>query len=223
MTKGLLSVVRHLINIPIMIVSWFVFFIPIDLTFWLSSILAVSVYIGSNFTIKKIQQHSIMKNYQLSPSEYYHIQAQIKEASNKVRALNSHYLKVRSISAFKQLFELSRLAKRIISLVKSNPKKFYQAESFFYAHLDSAVELTTKYTFLVSQPTKDRNIKIALQDTRDTLESLNGVLEDDLKNVLSSDIEHLQMELDFAKLSVSKKEPLYLKGESDDERKEYKR
>ncbi|MEK3975046.1 5-bromo-4-chloroindolyl phosphate hydrolysis family protein [Psychrobacillus sp. FSL K6-1267] len=220
MTEAVQTVIRHFINIPIMIASWFTFFFPLDFGFLGSSGLAVIVYAASNFTIKKIQQKSIMKKYDLTASEYFHIRNQIKEANAKVRTLNSHYLKVRSISSFKQLFELNRLAKRIIALVKANPKKFYQAENFFYAHLDSAVELTSKYTFLVSQPSKNREMKLALEDTRETLESINTVMEDDLKNVLASDMEHLRMELDFAKLSVSKKaKPLYLKGETKDERK----
>ena len=106
---------------------------------------------------------------------------------------------------------MNRLAKRIISLVKSNPRKFYQAEKFFYAHLDSAVELTSKYTLLVSQPVKSTDMKIALQDTRETLQSINSIMEEDLKDVLASDIEQLKMELDFAKLSVHiRKNNLYI-------------
>ncbi|WP_313890779.1 5-bromo-4-chloroindolyl phosphate hydrolysis family protein [Psychrobacillus sp.] len=220
MTEVGQSIIRHFINIPIMISSWFIFFFPVESGFLISSAVALGVYVVSNFSIKKLQRRSIMKKHQLTLSEYFHIQKQLKEANKKIQALNSHYLKVRSISSFKQLFEMTRLAKRIISLVKTNPRKFYQAERFFYAHLDSAVELTTKYTFLVSQPVKDIEMKIALQDTRDTLQSISAVMEDDLKDVLSADIEHLKMELDFAKLSVGTKEnPLYLKGESEHERK----
>lgn len=219
MTQIVHSVIRHFINIPIMITSWFIFFFVTETGFFFSSILAIVVYLLSNFSIKKIQQRSIMKRHQLTLSEYFHIQSQLKEAKSKIHVLNSHYLKVRSLSSFKQLFEMNRLAKRIISIVKENPRKFYQAEDFFYAHLDSAVELTSKYTLLVSQPVKNKEMKIALEDTRETLESINSVMEDDLKNVLSSDIEHLKMELDFAKLSIRKKEqPLYLEGESENER-----
>ncbi|WP_342601014.1 5-bromo-4-chloroindolyl phosphate hydrolysis family protein [Psychrobacillus sp. FSL H8-0483] len=223
MSEIVQSIIRHLINIPIMIASWFVFFFSFDTGFLISSALAIGVYLVTNFGIKKFQQRRIMKKHQLTLSEYFHIQRQIKEANKKIRTLNSHYLKVRSLSSFKQLFEMNRLAKRIISLVKTNPRKFYQAENFFYAHLDSAVELTSKYALLVSQPVKDREMKMALEDTRETLESISLVMEDDLKNVLTSDIEHLKMELDFAKLSVGKMEqPLYLKGESEDDRKTYK-
>lgn len=225
MTEVALAFIRHLLNIPIMITSWFIFFFSVDTGYFISSALAIGVYLVSNFCIKKLQQRSIMRKHHLTLSEYYHIQQQIKEANDKIRKLNSYYLKVRSISAFKQLFEMNRLAKRIISLVKANPRKFYQAENFFYAHLDSALELTSKYSLLVAQPIKNSDMKIALQDTRDTLQSINSIMEDDLRDVLASDIEHLKMELDFAKLSVGKKErPLYLKGESENERKtiEYK-
>lgn len=225
MSEVIQTFIRHCLNIPIMIASWFVFFFSIESGFIWSSALAIGVYFVTNFAIKKIQQRRIMKKHQMTLSEYFHIQQQLKEANKKIKTLNSQYLKVRSISSFKQLFEMNRLAKRIISLVKSNPKKFYQAENFFYAHLDSAVELTSKYTLLVSQPVKNKDMKLALQDTRDTLESISTVMEDDLNNVLASDVEHLKMELDFAKLSVKTLEkPLYLEGESENERKviEYK-
>ncbi|QFF98933.1 hypothetical protein PB01_08870 [Psychrobacillus glaciei] len=214
------SFFRHFLNIPIMVSSWFIFFFSFGSGFFLSSALGLGVYLVSNISIKKLQQHRIMKKHQLTHSEYFFIQNQLKEANKKVRTLNSQYLKVRSISSFKQLFEMNRLAKRIISLVKGNPRKFYQAENFFYAHLDSAVELTSKYSLLVAQPVKNSDMKFALQDTRDTLQAINIVMEEDLKDVLASDIEQLKMELDFAKLSVGVKErPLYVKGESEDERK----
>lgn len=223
MSELLQTFIRHCLNFPIMITSWFVFFFPFESGFLWSSIFAIGVYIVSNFSIKKIQQRRIMKKHQMTLSEYFHIQQQLKEANKKIKALNSLYLKVRSISSFKQLFEMNRLAKRIISLVRSNPKKFYQAEKFFYAHLDSAVELTSKYTLLVSQPVKNKDMKLALQDTRETLESINTVMEEDLQSVLASDVELLKMELDFAKLSVKQTEkPLYLKGESENERKDIK-
>ena len=105
--------------------------------------------------IKKIQQRRIMKKHQMTLSEYFHIQKQLKEANKKIKALNSHYLKVRSISSFKQLFEMNRLAKRIISLVKSNPKKFYQAGKIFLCTFRFCCGAHIKYTLLVSQPDKE--------------------------------------------------------------------
>ena len=80
-----------------------------------------------------------------------------------------YYGKVRSVQAFKQLHEMNTLSRRILAIVRTNPQKFYHVENFFYAHLDSAVELTSKYAILVNQPLKDKEIQIALQNTRETL------------------------------------------------------
>ncbi|MGB6406714.1 MAG: 5-bromo-4-chloroindolyl phosphate hydrolysis family protein, partial [Planococcus donghaensis] len=98
--------------------------------------------------------------------------------------------------------DMTKIANKIIMVVQQNPRKFYLAEPFFYSHLDSAIELTEKYTLLVGQPVKDTEMRITLQDTREMLLSLNKVMEQDLKRVLSSDIERLRMELDYAQLAV---------------------
>jgi len=167
-----------------------------------------------------VQSSIVVSKYGLTMAEYRHIKRQLKEAKGKLKQLNSYFIKVRSVRAFKQLFEMNRLAKRIFNIVKTNPKKFYQVESFFYAHLDTAVQLTSKYTLLVSQPVKATDVQIALQETRETLLELNQVMEQDLHQVLSSDIENLKMELEFAKISFNKQDlSLLMKGEPHNDRK----
>jgi len=213
-------IIRHLISFPIFLGSWIAFQSGLDLHYALSGLLSIGIYIVSKQVIKVVQSRSFISKHGLTMAEYRHIRSQLKEAKFKLKQLNGYFIKVRSIRAFKQLFDMNRLAKRIFQIVKTNPKKFYQVESFFYAHLDTALELTSKYTLLVSQPVKAADIQIALQDTRETLLELNQVMELDLRQVLSSDIEHLKMELDFAKISFKKQEsPLLMKGELNDERK----
>ncbi|EPD53971.1 hypothetical protein HMPREF1210_00794 [Paenisporosarcina sp. HGH0030] len=213
-------ITRQFLGFPIFIGSWIGFQSGLNLNFMLSGLLAIGTYAVSNQVIKVVQSRLIVSKYGLTFAEYRHIRMQLKEAKFKLNQLNGYFLKVRSIRAFKQLFEMNRLAKRIFQIVKTNPKKFYQAEPFFYAHLDTAVELTSKYTLLVSQPVKAADVQIALQDTRETLLELNQVMEQDLRQVLSSDIEHLKMELDFAKISMKNHaSPLLLKGETPDDSK----
>lgn len=173
------------------------------------------MYFPSNFIIKNIQQYSYLKKIGLTRSEYKHILEQLDEAQSQLRILNRNYTKVRSISTFKQLFEMNRLAKRIVNIVLKNPKKFYQAEQFFYAHLHSASELTEKYALLSSQPIKNLDVHLALQETRETLEDLNNIMQEDLHSVLATDIEELKMELDFAQLSTAQKQTsATMRGES---------
>lgn len=213
-------IIRHLLSIPIFIGSWIVLQSGLELHFAQSGLLSVGSYAISIQLIKMIQSRKLVTRYGISMSEYRHIKKQLKEAKGKLKQLNGYFVKVRSVRAFKQLFEMNRLAKRIFNIVKTNPKKFYQVETFFYAHLDTAVQLTSKYTLLVSQPVKATDVLIALQETRETLLDLNQVMEQDLHQVLSSDIEHLKMELDFAKVSFKKQDlSLLMKGEIKNDRK----
>ena len=211
---------RHFITAPISFGSWLVFVLGAGMNIFAATGLLVVIYLGGTFALKQIQLTSNLKKLGMSRSEYSHIKSQISGAKLKVRQLNSLYGQVRSVQAFKQLHEMNSLSRRILSIVRTNPKKFYYVEKFFYAHLDSAVELTSKYALLVNQPLKDKDLRIALQNTRETLGDVNKQLEQDLKDALSSDIEQLQMEIDFVDISMKNNKPLLeMKGDITNARK----
>ena len=89
-----------------------------------------------------IQKSKKRKILELSRSEYKHIEEQIKQARTNINSLTQQYVKVRSIKSFKLINEMTKLSKRIVSIVHNDPKKFYAVEDFFYSHLPSAVQLT---------------------------------------------------------------------------------
>ncbi|MCG7334495.1 5-bromo-4-chloroindolyl phosphate hydrolysis family protein [Sporosarcina sp. ACRSM] len=212
--------IRHFITAPISIGSWLIFVLGASMNPIAATGLFIAIYFTGSFSIKQIQLSSNLKRLGMSRSEYNHIKGQISEAKLKIRKLNGLYGQVRSVQAFKQLHEMNSLSRRILNIVRTNPKKFYQVENFFYAHLDSAVELTSKYAMLVNQPLKDKDIRIALQTTRETLSDVNKQLEVDLRSALASDIEKLQMELDFVDVTLNRKKPLLeMKGDNTNERK----
>lgn len=210
---------RQTVSLPIMGVMFPVLYLGAEIGLLASGAVAAGTYLASNTTIKQVQFSSTSKELGMTRSEYKHVIKQVQEAKAKVKRLQSHYYRVRSISSFKQLMEMTKIANKIIMVVQQNPRKFYLAESFFYSHLDSALELTEKYTLLIGQPVKDRDMRIALQDTRETLQSMNRVMENDLKRVLSADVEQLRMELDYAKLAVDKQadQKLLVQPLTDDE------
>ena len=211
---------RHIIAAPISFGSWLYLLLGTSMTLVPATGLLLVIYLGSTFTIKQLQITSTLKKDGLNRSEYNYIQSQMTGAQQKLKRLNGYYGKVRSVQAFRQLHEINTLSRRILGIVRTNPKKFYHVEDFFYAHLDSAVELTSKYSILVNQPLKDKEIQIALQNTRETLTDVNSQLEQDLRNVLSSDMDRLQMELDFVDATMKKKKPvLDMKGDAPNDRK----
>lgn len=159
------------------------------------------VYFGVNKGILLFQQTKLAKQLQITRGELIHIEQQLSIANKNVNALTQKYVQVRSIKSFKAIYEMSKLSKRIIAIVKKDPKKFYLIEDFFYAHLPSAVELSDKYALLTKVQVSGTDIHLALNDTRLTLKNLHETMEGDLKRALANDIESLKIELDFAKLS----------------------
>ena len=212
--------IRHSITAPISFGSFLFFAMGTGLNVFAGAGLSILIYLSGTTAIKQLQISSNVKKLGMTRSEYNHIKAQLTSARMKVKQLNSYYGKVRSVQAFRQLHEMNTLSRKILGIVKANPRKFYHVEKFFYAHLDSAVELTSKYAMLVNQPLKDKDLRIALQNTRETLGDVNMQLEQDLRSVLSSDLEKLQMEINFVDVTMNRKKTLLeMKGDNTDDRK----
>lgn len=210
---------RHFITAPISFGSWLYFVLGIGMNIFAATGLLIAIYLGGTFAIKQLQISSEVKKLGMRRSEYNYILDQLNQAKLKLKRLNSYYGKVRSVQAFRQLHEMNTLSRRILSIVRANPKKFYHVENFFYAHLDSAVELTSKYAILVNQPLKDKEVQIALQSTRETLTDVNEQLEQDLRQALTSDLQQLQLELDFVGATMNKRKPLLeMKGDTENDR-----
>lgn len=206
---------RHLINFLAAFTALVISFVNITgFASILALPLAIVAYYVSNKVTLAIQKSSQSKKIGIAKSEYELIELQLKQAKAQIQALNQQYIRVRSVRSFKQINDMSKLAKRIINIVQANPQKFYAVEDFFYAHLPSAVQLSDKYTLLTKEQVPGTDVHLALEETRRTLKELLVTMEDDLKNALASDIENLKIELDFAKMSNDKrKERLKIGGE----------
>ncbi|OES45711.1 5-bromo-4-chloroindolyl phosphate hydrolysis family protein [Domibacillus iocasae] len=181
-----------------------------------------AVFAGTFMLYTNFSNRRIQKKHGLNRKEYYYILDQLKEAKMKLSRLQNLFLKVRSLRSLKQMIELNSLVKRIYSVVKKEPKRFYEIEPFFYSHLDSVVELAEKSALLSSKKVKDPNMKKSLLETTETLGDLSQTLEADLRQVLARDIEHLTIELDVAKQHTNRKKQLIepaQEGEKQDEQR----
>ncbi|MEX3743680.1 MULTISPECIES: 5-bromo-4-chloroindolyl phosphate hydrolysis family protein [Lysinibacillus] len=205
---------RHTASVFISLSTVSIAAIAADPGFFLGGLLFAGTYAPSTALLKHRQKKKVRQIAGITKEEYKLIETQLKAANKNIQKLSQNYLRVRSVSAFKQLIEMTRISKNIVKIVKADPRKFYNVEQFFYAHLPSAVELTEKYTMLSKQPVKDKEIQITLSKTRETLTDLNDTIQIDLKDALSNDIDHLQMEIEFANRSNSRrKEQLEWRGD----------
>lgn len=198
--KSILAFIfRSLVSLTISVVIWPVAFFGFDVAFWMSTLLAI-LGGGATYYILKAREHQKhLKHNQLTRKEFQYIDRNLKEAQLKIKRLNKAMVGVRSFRAAKLIGNLQRTVRQIYQIVKNEPKRFYQAERFFFYHLDSIVELSERYVFLTRQKVKDLEVRLALSETEQTLDKLSKSLDDDLLTVLSNDIETLNLELDVAK------------------------
>jgi 5-bromo-4-chloroindolyl phosphate hydrolysis protein len=191
-----------------MIFIWALVYFLFHHLFWLSS--AVSIFAG--FVIyqwlKWMMTGKFLKQQGLSRKEYRFIRKNLKEAKLKMKRLQKAFLSVRQIDTFRLFYDMYKLVRKIYSLIKKEPKRFYQAESFFYVHLDSMVELIEKYALLNTQPVQNKEMIQSVQETKRTLQELHHEVEKDLYQLLSNDMDELQFELEYAKRSLRHKHPL---------------
>lgn len=202
MNSFLSFIIRLFISIPVASIIWLISIFTFDLSFWLSTGIAVAGGGMTYYAIKGYMGYRYRKSLGLTRKEYKYIHNNLEETKRKIHRLNKSLFNVHSLSQLKQHLEMVRIARRIYSITKKDPRRFYLGEQFFYSHIDSVVELVEKYAFLSDQPIKDKQFQESLHDTKRMLEDLNDVLKDDLHQMLSNDIDDLNFELDVAKRNV---------------------
>lgn len=186
------------------VLLWFTSFFAFNQTFLLSSAYAAGAWIAVYLGGKWYGTYLFLKENQLTRREYAYIKQNLLEAKLKIARLRKALFAVKNIQTIKQNLEILRIVRKIYSITKNEPKRFYQVERFYYQSLDSIVELTEKHAFLASQPKRNANLEVSLSETRMMIDKLAKQLEDDLYDLLKTDIDHLEFELDVAKHSMKK-------------------
>ncbi|WP_462410902.1 5-bromo-4-chloroindolyl phosphate hydrolysis family protein [Neobacillus sp. Marseille-QA0830] len=204
MNPFLSFIIRSLVAVPVTIITGFVSFVFFDVNFLPSVGYAILGGVIVHVILSLVMTQQFLKKHQLTRKEYRYIRKNLAEASKKIRRLNKSLFDFRDLSSVKQRMDIMRITKKIQKMAAKEPKRFYQAEPFYFSHLDSIVELTEKYSFLASQPKKSIEINQSLIETKQTLNEMTKVLEDDLYTIVSNDVDHLNFEIDVAKHSINR-------------------
>ncbi|WP_174729043.1 5-bromo-4-chloroindolyl phosphate hydrolysis family protein [Mesobacillus harenae] len=188
--------------IPVAITVWFVSFFGFDQAFMLSSLISLTGGAATYWLTAVVLKGRFLKRHQLTRKEYQYIKKNTEEAKHKLKRLHKVLFKIRHVPSLKQRMDLLRMTRKIYKLTLKEPKRFYKAETFYFSHLDSVLELSEKYAFLASQPTKNRELEHSLFETRQTLYELTQAVERDLDQIISDDLDHLNFEIDVAKHTI---------------------
>ncbi|SES13296.1 5-bromo-4-chloroindolyl phosphate hydrolysis protein [Gracilibacillus ureilyticus] len=196
MYKFITVIIRILIAVPAMVITWLVSFFGLELSFWYASLTALAGAVLTFWIVSVYLHFRFLKKNQLNMKEYRYIRKNLAEAHQKIRRMQKSLLSIRHMIFLKEIIELLRMIRKIYQITKKEPRRFYLGEKFYFSHLDSAVELTEKYALLSSQP---KNIEVGqvLRETQYTIKGMKETIENDLYHILSNDIEQLHFELDF--------------------------
>ena len=112
----------------------------------------------SYFPTQRLTSRKYLTEIGLSRRDYHYVSNHLKQAQDKIRTILKSFVNVRSIQDFRQINDIYRISKSI-HFVKQRPQCF-KVESFFYSHIDNALNLIESYTRLAKCQKRLKKSKI---------------------------------------------------------------
>lgn len=190
-----------ILAVPIAIIVGFISMNFFALDNWIDWSLMVVAYIGTYIPVQWKTSNDYLREQKLTRREFKYVRKHLNESKPKIKTLLSHYTKVRSIADFKQVNEINRLARTIYKTVQKDPNRFFKVDSFFFSHLDNAVNLVNQYVHLVRMPHKSAEERNQINAAKITLEELKRTLQADLRALTKDDYAQMSVEIDLAKIN----------------------
>ncbi|EMW2212906.1 5-bromo-4-chloroindolyl phosphate hydrolysis family protein [Staphylococcus pseudintermedius] len=182
------------VGVPVAVIAFFTSAI-LDFTFLIDFVIGIAGFVVGYVPTQRLTSRAYLKEMNLTRKDYHYIMHQINLVQNKNKRILKSFIKVRSIQDFKLVNDIYRLSRTINSSIKQRPFQFFNIESFYYSHIDNALNLIESYTRLAKMPLKADNERQMLQQTRITLEEVKRTLIADLKQVNAQDYEQLDTEM----------------------------
>lgn len=182
------------VGVPVAVIAFFTSVI-LDFTFLIDFVIGIAGFVVGYVPTQRLTSRAYLKEMNLTRKDYHYIMHQINLVQNKNKRILKSFIKVRSIQDFKLVNDIYRLSRTINSAIKLRPFQFFNIESFYYSHIDNALNLIESYTRLAKMPLKADNERQMLQQTRITLEEVKRTLIADLKQINVQDYEQLDTEM----------------------------
>lgn len=195
-----------LVGIPIAVIAFFTSILTFDISFIYDMLIGSAGFVLGYIPTQRLTSKSYLKELKLSRKDYRYINHQVNTAQSKIKRIFKTFIKVRSINDFKLVNDIYRISKTVNMTVRQRPNQFFNVESFYYTHIDNALNLIESYTRLAKMPVKSQDERQMLQQTRITLEEVRRTLVADLKQVNAQDYEQLDTEMRLNKIYQNRKE-----------------
>ncbi|EUJ41641.1 5-bromo-4-chloroindolyl phosphate hydrolysis family protein [Brochothrix campestris] len=160
--------------------------------------------LGYYFSHKQTPAPPSAKEHGLSRKDMRYISGNLVEARKKIIKLQKAAYRNKTIPCLKGKDNTIKIIKQLYGLVNQTPARFFSTEAFFFSHLDSLVELVSRYDFLQAQPTKDTKMLATLNETEQMITEMDGIIRNDLVMLLQQDVSSLDFEVAVAQQTVNR-------------------
>lgn len=195
-----------LVGIPVAIGAFLTSIFTLDIMFIYDILIGSAGFIIGYIPTQRLTSRSYLKELNLTRKDYRYITHQIQTTQGKIKRIFKTFINVRSINDFKLVNDIYRISRTVNATVRQRPDLFYNIESFYYTHIDNALNLIESYTRLAKMPVKSTEERQMLQQTRITLEEVRRNLVADLKEVNAQDYNQLDTEMKLNKIYQKRKE-----------------
>ena len=113
----------------------------------------------SYFPTQRLTSRKYLTEIGLSRRDYHYVSNHLKQAQDKIRTILKSFVNVRSIQDFRQINDIYRISKSIHFLLNKG-RQCFKVESFFYSHIDNALNLIESYTRLAKCQKRLKKSKI---------------------------------------------------------------
>lgn len=195
-----------LVGIPVAIGAFLTSIFTLDIMFIYDILIGSAGFIIGYIPTQRLTSRSYLKELNLTRKDYRYVTHQIQTTQGKIKRIFKTFINVRSINDFKLVNDIYRISRTVNATVRQRPDLFYNIESFYYTHIDNALNLIESYTRLAKMPVKSTEERQMLQQTRITLEEVRRNLVADLKEVNAQDYNQLDTEMKLNKIYQKRKE-----------------
>lgn len=204
MRYNISRVFGFIVGLPVAVISWAVSIFALDISFIFDSLIGLGMFFVSYLPTQRLTSRKYLSEIGLSRRDYRYVRQQLTFSHTKLRQVLKSFVNIRSLQDFRQINDIYRISKSIHTTVKQRPSLFFKVESFFYSHIDNALNLIESYTRLARMPKKTKEEKQKLQQTRITLDEVRRTLIADLKRLNEEDYERLDVEIKLNKLNQNR-------------------
>ena len=141
----------------------------------------------------------------LSPQEIDFFRSTMSTAKKQIIQLQENMNRSTKLRAIDLRNDTTKVSKALFKELVKEPKKLHLANHFLYTHLPNIVDLTSKHLEIEQHEVKNKQTYEKLEESAQIIDQLSKLVKNDYEEIVSDDLDDLEVEMSIAKSSLSQK------------------